>query len=302
MNELTLTGMETEELRSSVHPLRMLSRRLFRSPVGMIGMLIVITVVICAIAAPLLAPHDPTQLQLKTRLLPPAWAEKGTWDYPLGTDQLGRDVWSRILYGSRISVIVGVVSVVIAGIIGVLLGLIAGFYGGIADALLSRVVDTFLSIPFIVLALAVVGVLGPSVVNLIVVLTVTGWVTYARVVRGEAIALKEKEYIIAAEMIGQRRWLIALRHVLPNVMASVIVLSTLNVASTIISESSLSFLGLGVQPPTVTWGSMLSDGRQYIATSWWLATFPGLAITITVLGIIFLGDWMRDVLDPRLKE
>lgn len=302
MNELIITGVDKEVMRPQVHPLTVLGRRLFRSPVGMIGLIIVVAVIIAAVAAPVLAPHDPTKLALKQRMLPPAWSEGGSWSYPLGTDQLGRDVWSRILYGSRISVMVGVVSVAISGIIGVLIGLVAGFYGGLIDSVLSRVVDTFLAIPFIVLALAVVGVLGPSIVNLIVVLTLTGWVSYSRVVRGEAMALKEREYIIAAEMIGQEKWIIALRHVLPNVMASIIVLTTLNVASTIISESSLSFLGLGVQPPTITWGGMLADGRQHIATSWWLATFPGLAITITVLGIIFLGDWLRDVLDPRLKE
>lgn len=302
MSELIMAQNKTESLPPRVHPMRVMMRRLLRSPVGTLGVIIVLAVILVAVAAPLLAPHDPTQLQLGKRLRPPAWIEGGSWTYPLGTDTLGRDVWSRILYGSRISVVVGVVSVIIAGIIGVLVGLVAGFYGGIADSVLSRVVDTFLAIPFIVLALAVVGVLGPSIVNLIVVLTLTGWVSYSRVVRGEAISLKEREYIIAAEMVGQRKWITALRHVLPNIMASIIVLTTLSVASTIIAESSLSFLGLGVQPPTITWGGMLSDGRQHIATSWWLATFPGLAITITVLGIIFLGDWLRDVLDPRMKE
>lgn len=302
MSELIMAQDKTESLPPRVHPFRVMMRRLLRSPVGTLGVIIVLAVILVAVAAPLLAPHDPTQLQLGKRLRPPAWIEGGSWTYPLGTDTLGRDVWSRILYGSRISVVVGVVSVIIAGIIGVLVGLVAGFYGGIADSVLSRVVDTFLAIPFIVLALAVVGVLGPSIVNLIVVLTLTGWVSYSRVVRGEAISLKEREYIIAAEMVGQRKWITALRHVLPNIMASIIVLTTLSVASTIIAESSLSFLGLGVQPPTITWGGMLSDGRQHIATSWWLATFPGLAITITVLGIIFLGDWLRDVLDPRMKE
>ena len=302
MSEPIMAQDRVESLPPRVHPLLVLKRRLLRSPVGTLGVIIVLAVILVAVAAPLLAPHDPTQLQLGKRLRPPAWIEGGSWTYPLGTDTLGRDVWSRILYGSRISVVVGVVSVIIAGVIGVLIGLVAGFYGGITDSVLSRVVDTFLAIPFIVLALAVVGVLGPSIGNLIVVLVLTGWVSYSRVVRGEAMALKEREYIIAAEMVGQRKWITALRHVLPNIMASIIVLTTLSVASTIIAESSLSFLGLGVQPPTITWGGMLSDGRQHIATSWWLATFPGLAITITVLGIIFLGDWLRDVLDPRMKE
>ncbi len=277
-------------------------RNLRRSPVGLIGFVIVGFVLMAALFAPLLAPHEPTRLQLGQRFLPPFWLEGGSWTYPLGTDQLGRDMWSRILYGARISVIVGVTASIFSGIIGVGIGLLAGFYGGWVDSFLSRVIDTFLAIPFIVLALAVITVLEPGLLNLIIVLSVTGWVTYARVVRGEVFAVKERDYVLAARVIGVSNTMIALRHVLPNIFASVIVLTTLNVATTIIAESSLSFLGLGVQPPTITWGSMLSEGREHIATSWWLATFPGVAITIAVLGIIFLGDWLRDVLDPKMKD
>jgi peptide/nickel transport system permease protein len=277
-------------------------RSLRRSPVGMIGFVIVGFVIAAALFAPLLAPHEPTRLQLGQRFLPPFWMDGGSWTYPLGTDQLGRDIWSRILYGARISVIVGVTASIFSGIIGVGLGLIAGFYGGWVDSLISRVIDTFLAIPFIVLALAVVTVLSPGLVNLIIVLSITGWVTYARVVRGEVLSVKERDYVTAARVIGVNEVMIALRHVTPNVFASVIVLTTLNVATTIIAESSLSFLGLGVQPPTITWGAMLAEGREHLATSWWLATFPGIAITIAVLGIIFLGDWLRDVLDPKMKD
>jgi peptide/nickel transport system permease protein len=302
--EVSSSATQAPQLEQSASPAQMatLLRRLLHSPVGLIGSVIVVLVVIGAAFAPWLAPHDPTQLALGNRFVPPFWAAEGSWEYPLGTDQLGRDVWSRILYGSRISVVVGVTSALFAGLLGVVLGLAAGFYGGLVDVLLSRIIDTFLAVPFIVLALAVVGVLGPSLTNLIIVLSLTGWVTYARVIRGEVLSVKGREFITAAALIGQRRWAVAFRHVLPNVIASVIVLATLNVATTIIAETSLSFLGLGVQPPTVTWGAMLADGREHIATSWWLATFPGLAITITVLGIIFVGDWLRDVLDPRMKE
>jgi peptide/nickel transport system permease protein len=268
----------------------------------MIGVVIVAMVIMAALFAPLLAPHSPTRLQLGQRFLPPFWMDGGVGAYPLGTDQLGRDIWSRILYGAQISVIVGVTASLLSGIIGVAIGLVAGFYGGWIDSLLSRVVDTFLAIPFIVLALAVITVLEPGLVNLIIVLGVTGWVTYARVVRGEVMAVKERDYVLAARVVGLGNLAIALRHVLPNVFASVIVLTTLNVATTIIAESSLSFLGLGVQPPTITWGAMLAEGREHLATSWWLATFPGIAITIAVLGIIFLGDWLRDVLDPKMKD
>lgn len=268
----------------------------------MIGFVIVALVLLAAVFAPLIAPHSPTRLQLGQRFLPPFWMDGGSWTHPLGTDQLGRDMWSRILFGARISVIVGVAASIFSGLIGVGLGLLAGFYGGWVDSFISRIIDTFLAIPFIVLALAVVTVLDPGLINLIIVLSITGWVTYARVVRGEVLAVKERDYVLAARVIGVSETMIAIRHVTPNIFASVIVLTTLNVATTIIAESSLSFLGLGVQPPTITWGSMLSEGREHLATSWWLATFPGIAITVAVLGIIFLGDWLRDVLDPKMKD
>jgi peptide/nickel transport system permease protein len=278
-----------------------LARRLRRSPVGIVGVLIVTAVLVAAVGAPAMAPHDPVKPQFDRLLLPPALLSGASRDHLLGTDNLGRDVLSRVLYGSRVSVVVGVSAVSIAGVIGVTSGMLAGFHGGLLDVVVGRVVDTFLAIPFIILALAIVGVLGPSLANLIVVLGVVGWVSFNRVVRGETLAIAAREFVFAARAIGQSNRQILWRHVLPNVAPSVIVLATLDVASTIIAESSLSFLGLGVQPPTVTWGGMLADGRQYIASAWWLATAPGLAITLTVLGIIFLGDWLRDVLDPRLR-
>jgi peptide/nickel transport system permease protein len=275
----------------------------WRSPVGLVGGGIVLIVIFCALAAPWLAPHDPALISIPTRLVPPVWYEGGNPEYLFGTDQLGRDLLSRLIYGSRVSVIVGVLGVVVSLIIGVTLGLISGYAGGFVDALISRTLDTFMSVPFILLAMAVVGVLGPrqggGMWTLIVVLGVTGWVNFARVVRGEVLSVKQREYIEAARSIGQNGPLILLRHILPNVTASIIVLGTLQVATVIIAESSLSFMGLGVQPPTITWGSMLADSRDHLATSWWLATFPGVAISITVLGTILLGDWLRDVLDPR---
>lgn len=280
-------------------------KSLLQSPVGFLGSILVALSVVVAIGAPVLAPHDPTQLNLSSRLLPPIWAGAGDSSFLLGTDQLGRDVLSRLIFGSRVSLIVGVLGVSVSMLIGVTLGLISGFWGGVADIIISRILDTFMAIPFILLALAVIGVLGPkggdSLLILIVVLGVTGWVTFARVVRGEVMSVKGREYVEAARAIGQVRIKVLLRHILPNVTASIIVLATLQVATVIIAESSLSFLGLGVQPPTVTWGTMLSEGRDYLATSWWLATFPGVAISLTVLGIILLGDWLRDVLDPRQK-
>lgn len=274
-----------------------------RSPVGMIGLVLVLIALICAFGADVLAPHDPAQINVRGRLLPPAWDAEGDPTYFLGTDQLGRDLLSRLIHGSRISVTVGVAGVIVSLVIGVGLGLLSGYVGGVIDAVISRVLDTFMAIPFILLALAVVGALGvgegSGLLTLIIVLGLTGWVTFARVVRGEVLAVKQREYVEAARSIGQRDFWIVLRHVLPNVTASIIVLSTLQIATVIIAESSLSFLGLGVQPPSITWGTMLSEGRDHLATSWWLATFPGIAISLTVLGTILLGDWLRDVLDPR---
>jgi peptide/nickel transport system permease protein len=272
---------------------------LLRNPSGLLGMILVVAVLLVAALAPYLAPHEPTTMNLRARNVPPVWIEGGSSSHPLGTDQLGRDLLSRVLYGARISVVVGVLGVLISMLIGVTLGLLSGYFGGRIDSVISRVLDTFMSIPFIILALALVGVLGPNLLNLIIALGLTGWVTFTRVVRGEVLSVKTLAYVEAAAALGQSTFFIIARHILPNVAASIIVLGTLQVATIIIAESALSFLGLGVQPPTVTWGGLLADGRQYLATSWWLSTFPGIAITLTALGIILLGDWLRDVLDPR---
>ena len=281
-------------------------RQLRRSPVGLFGAILVVLVLVAAVAAPVLSPHDPTKQNLKSRMLPPAWHEEGNITYPLGTDQLGRDLLSRLIYGARVSVVVGVLGVVVSAIVGVALGLLSGFLGGWLDVLISRTVDTFMAIPFILLALAVVGALGlgegAGIITLVIVLGLTGWVTFARVIRGEVLSIREREYVIATRSIGQRPMRILFRHILPNVTASIIVLSTLQISTVILAESSLSFLGLGIQPPTISWGVMLAEGRDHLATSWWLATFPGIAISLTVLGTILLGDWLRDVLDPRMKK
>jgi peptide/nickel transport system permease protein len=271
-----------------------------RSPVGIIGILLVGLVIFMALFGGNISPHDPTEHDLRARFKPPGFAgDNGT--YLLGTDQLGRDIFSRAIVGSRVSVAVGLTSVVIAGTIGVIYGLVAGFAGGKVDAVLMRIADAFLGIPFIILVVAVSGVVGAGLTTLILILGLTGWVTYARVVRGEVMVVRELEFITAARVIGQSSAKIMLRHILPNVMASVIVLAALQVGTTILAESSLSFLGLGVQPPTITWGLMLSDGRQYLGSAWWMSTFPGIAITLAVLGVVFVGDWLRDVLDPHLR-
>lgn len=236
------------------------------------------------------------------RLKPPALVAGGSPAHLLGTDTLGRDILSRIIYGSRVSVSVGLSAVAVAGVIGVTLGLVSGYAGRWVDVVLMRFTDGFLAIPGLLLTMMVIGIVGPGVGTLILVLGVTRWVGYARVVRGETLSLRERDYVLAARALGQRSSLILARHILPNLSNSVIVLATLNVASVILAESGLSYLGLGVPPDVPTWGSMLAEGRNYIATAWWLATFPGIIISITVLGIIFLGDWLRDILDPRLRR
>ena len=254
-----------------------------------------------ALAAPQIAPWDPGRQMLIKRLRPPMWQERGLREHPLGTDHLGRDILSRILYGGRISLGVGLSAVTLSCLIGVSLGLLAGFHGGRTDAFIMRVVDVFLAIPYILLAMGVVFALGPSLLNVILVMAVTRWVQFARIVRADVLSIREREFVSGARARGNRSMRLLLRHVLPNALTPIIVVATLELAFMIIYESALSFLGLGVQPPTPTWGWMLSDGRNYVATAWWLATFPGLAIMLTVLAVNLLGDWLRDTLDPRLK-
>ena len=273
---------------------------LLKSPVGMAGSLIVTAIVLLAVFGPLISPQDQHARNLRARFKAPGYTDDVA-SYTLGSDQLGRDILSRIIAGSRVSVLVGVVSVLISGTIGVIYGLISGFVGGIIDSVLMRIVDGLLAIPFIILVIAISGVVGAGLSTLILILGFTGWITYARVIRGEVLKVREMEYVIAAYALGQNRLKVMLLHILPNVVSSAIVLAAVQVGVTILAESSLSFLGLGVKPPTVTWGLMLADGRQYINSAWWMTAFPGIAITITVLGVVFMGDWLRDLLDPNIR-
>lgn len=271
-----------------------------KSPVGSVGVLITALVVFLAIFGPWVYPHDPSHRNLRARFEPPGFSDE-TGMYLLGTDQLGRDILSRIIAGSRVSVTVGVTAVAVAGSIGVIYGVVSAFVGGWVDMVLMRIADAFLSIPFMIIAVAVSGVVGPGLITIVFILALVNWVTYARIVRGEVLSVKEQVYVLAARALGQTRPRIMLRHIIPNVIPCAIVVATLEIAVTILAESSLSFLGLGVQPPDITWGLMLADGRQYLGSAWWMATFPGIAITITVLGVILVGDWLRDVLDPSLR-
>lgn len=254
-----------------------------------------------ALLAPWLAPFNPAEAFLLDRLTPPAWFS-GESAYILGTDHLGRDMLSRLLYGSRIALAVGFAGVLIAAFIGILLGLISGYFGGFIDTAIMRLVDTLISIPNVLLYLTVLGVFGPSFGILITVIGLVNWTTFARVVRAEVLSIKRREYVEASQASGQRTYMLLMRHILPNIGGPIIVVATLNLATVVILEASLSFLGLGVQPPTVTWGRMLADGRNYVATAWWLATSPGVFITMLCLSLILVGDWLRDALDPRLKQ
>src|SRR5262249_38912617 len=235
------------------------------------------------------------------RNVPPAWEAKGNRDFPLGTDPVGRDLLSRIIYGGRVSLFVGIVVTVLAAALGVLIGLVAGYYGGALDEILMRVADLFLLFPSILLAVSIIAVLGAGIRNLIITLVITGWVQYARLVRGQVLTLKGVQYVEAARVAGALDSRIIGRHILPNLMASVVVLGTLQMAFVLLTEAALSFLGLGVNPSTPTWGTMINDGRNYIYNAWWVITFPGIAILLTVLAINILGDWLRDVLDPTLR-
>jgi peptide/nickel transport system permease protein len=264
-------------------------------------MLVVLGVLLAAAFAPLVAPFDPLEQDIGQRLREPGWQDAQGRVHPLGTDHLGRDILSRIVFGSRIALVVGLAAVLISGVLGMLIGLLAGYFGGRVDDFLMRLADIQLAFPFILLAIAVIGVLGPSLRNIIIVIGVSSWVVYARVVRGEVLSIREREYVQAAIALGSQHWRVLRQHVLPNTLTPWLVVATLDMARVIVIESALSFLGLGVQPPTPTWGGMLADGRVYLSTAWWLATFPGLAILITVLGINLFGDGLRDTLDPRLK-
>ena len=264
--------------------------------IAMIGAFIITFLALIAIFAPYLALHDPTEINLEDRLLSP------NSEYPLGTDNLGRCMMSRIIYGTRISLVTGVVVVGMTSTMGVIVGLIAGYYGGAVDEIIMRIVDIMLAFPGMILALAIAGVLGPGLLNVMIALAIVGWTGYARVVRGVVLSVKEKEFVESARALGASDLYIIFRHILPSCVAPVIVMVTLGMAYVILAASSLSFLGLGAQPPTPEWGSILNNGKNFMRTAPHLTTFPGLAIMTTVLAFNFLGDGLRDLMDPRLKR
>jgi peptide/nickel transport system permease protein len=273
-----------------------------KNPSGMLGMVLVLLTVSCALFSSIIAPMDPGEASLTSRLAPPSWAdETGESTYFLGADQLGRDLFSRIIAGAKISLMVGFFGVVISMVIGTLLGLISGYFGKWLDDVIMRIADIQLAFPFILFAIIIMSVLGTGIWKIVLILGLTYWVGFARLIRGQVISVKELEYVQAAKAVGGTNFTIIRKHIFPNVLSSILVLGTLYIAEFILLEASLTFLGLGVDPTIPSWGGMLADSRNYISTAWWTATFPGLAIMLTVLGFNLLGDWLRDKLDPNLK-
>lgn len=288
-----------EELADRAKPVRRWRIRLGLR--GTLGFTIVGCVLLVAIFGPWLAPADPLAQDISQRLHPPFWQTGGSATHLLGTDQLGRDLLSRLLYGARISLTISIGAASFAAIVGIVLGLISGYYRGWLDEIIMRLVEIQLAFPFLLLAITIMAVLQASLRNIILVLAISGWVVYARLVRGNTLALAETEFVVSARALGCSDFRIIFRHILPNLVGVATVVFTLQVAQFIIAESALSFLGLGIRPPQPSWGTIMNEGREYLNLAWWVETFPGVAILIATTGIGLLGDWLRDVLDPRLR-
>jgi len=276
-------------------------RRLLRLRWGLAATGILLLIVASSALAPWISPHDPLAVNIRHRLAPPAWMEGGNIENVLGTDQVGRDLLSRMIYGGRVSLVSGVAAVLMSATIGVLLGLAAGYCGGSTDWTIMTVINVMLTFPFVLLALAVIAVLGPSLVNMIIVLGIAGWPIYARTVRAETLAIREREFVLAGRALGMSHLRIVFRQIVPNLVSVIVVIGTLQVAQVIVLESFLSFLGLGIQPPTPSWGGMVQEGREYLDSAWWISTFPGIVLMITSIVVSRTGDWLRDVLDPTLR-
>ena len=277
-------------------------RSLRRSRLALAGCIILAVIVVVALAAPVLAPYNPEGVDIRNRLTPPAWLDGGTPDYLLGTDNVGRDITSRIIYGARVSLFVGLATVFLGGVFGTMLGVAAGYFRGRLETIIMRLVDIQLAFPSILLAVAIMAILGPSVRNVILVLSLATWASFCRVARGQTLAVCNQEYVTAAHALGAGHALVIFKYVVPNILSPLIVIASFALATNIIKEASLSFLGVGVPPTTPTWGGMLGEGRNYLRLAWWVATLPGLALMFTVYSVNVLGDWLRDYLDPRLVD
>jgi peptide/nickel transport system permease protein len=278
-----------------------LVRSFLRARLAVAGSFVLVTVVLLALAAPALAPYHPEKVDIRARLQPPTWFADVRAAHPLGTDQVGRDVLSRILYGARMSLLVGLATTLLGGVAGTALGLLAGYFGGRLDAIIMRLVDIQLAFPSVLLAVALMSVLGPSVRNVILVLSLATWASFCRIARAQALVVRQKEFITGSVAVGARTPRVLLRHALPNTLSPLIVVASFSVATNIINEASLGFLGVGIPPSVPTWGGMLGEGRDYLRIAWWVATLPGLALMVTVYSVNVIGDWLRDYLDPRLR-
>jgi peptide/nickel transport system permease protein len=275
---------------------------LWADKAGLLGLTVLLVIVTLAVAAPLVAPHDPTAQSLQHRLVPPLWLDGGTATYPLGTDNLGRDLLSRLIFGARTSLVVGVFAVLVGGAVGTALGLIAGYRGGRTDAFIMRAVDTQVAFPGLLLALIILIVIGPSVLTVIVVLSISGWMVFARVTRGLVLSIKEMPFVEAAEVVGCRSRRVITRHIVPNLVSPLMSLAVLEFANVVLAEAAMSFLGMGIQPPAMSWGLDVATGQDYIFRAWWLVTFPGAAIAVTVLAINLFASWLRVVADPQQRD
>jgi peptide/nickel transport system permease protein len=275
---------------------------LWRDKAGFTGVALLAALILMAAAAPLLAPYSPTAQDLRSRLVPPAWEDHGSWKHILGTDHLGRDVLSRVIHGSRVSLAVGAAVVLLAGTFGVVLGLVAGYRGGRTDSFVMRWIDTQVAFPGLLIALIILAVIGPSMLTVILVLSFNGWMVYGRMTRGAVLSVRQTAYVEAAEMVGCSAVRVVFRHILPNLTSPLLTLAILEFARIVLAEAALSFLGMGIQPPATSWGLDVATGKNYMFRAWWLVTFPGVAISITVLAINLVASWLRLVSDPQERE
>jgi len=282
--------------------LKRLLGELWRDKAGFTGVVLIAGLLLMAAAAPRIAPYSPTAQDLRARLVPPAWEDGGSWKHALGTDHLGRDVLSRVIHGSQVSLAVGAAVVLIAGAFGVVLGLMAGYHGGRIDSFIMRWIDTQVAFPGLLIALIILAVIGPSLPTVILVLSLNGWMVYGRMTRGLALSVRQTAYVEAAEMVGCSATRVIFRHILPNLTSPLLTLAILEFARIVLAEAALSFLGMGIQPPATSWGLDVASGKNYMFRAWWLVTFPGIAISITVLAINLVASWLRLVSDPQERE
>ena len=299
---MTMADVTPHTRATHAGSLKRLLGELWRDKAGFTGVVLSAGLLFMAAAAPLIAPYCPTAQDLRARLVPPAWEDGGSWKHALGTDHLGRDVLSRVIHGSQVSLAVGASVVLIAGAFGVVLGLMAGYHGGRTDSFIMRWIDTQVAFPGLLIALIILAVIGPSILTVILVLSLNGWMVYGRMTRGLVLSVRQTAYVEAAEMVGCSATRVIFRHILPNLTSPLLTLAILEFARIVLAEAALSFLGMGIQPPATSWGLDVASGKNYMFRAWWLVTFPGIAISITVLAINLVASWLRLISDPQERE